>query len=172
LESFQQIFRRARAVSTFLLTQGFFPTNHFFFRKTLLRLELSNQGEKEVALEGGTMTKVISQTTPEVVATKATPQVVKVSRKIVELISELSEVRATYNSAKARVDELRDEVLGVVGKADLTLVHNNIEVARIIESSPVRIDEQFLKENYPEAYEASLKPRPQFTIRSVSRKAK
>lgn len=118
------------------------------------------------------MTKVISQTIPEIVITKATPKVVKVSRKVVELISELSEVRATYNSAKARVDELREEVLGVVGKADLTLVHNNIEVARIIESSPVRIDEQFLKENYPEAYEASLKPRPQFTIRSVSRKAK
>jgi len=117
------------------------------------------------------MTKVISQTTPEVV-TKATPKVVKVSRKLVELISELSEVRATYNSAKARVDELRDEVLGVVGKADLTLVHNNIEVARIVESNPVRLDEQFLKENYPEAYEASLKPRQQFTIRSVTRKAK
>jgi hypothetical protein len=135
------------------------------------KIGLSNQGEKEVALEGGKMTKVISQTTPEVV-TKATPKVVKVSRKLVELISELSEVRATYNSAKARVDELRDEVLGVVGKADLTLVHNNIEVARIVESNPVRLDEQFLKENYPEAYEASLKPRQQFTIRSVTRKAK
>jgi transcriptional regulator len=97
--------------------------------------------------------------------------VVKVSRKVVDLVNELSEVRAVYNASKKRVEELRDEVLEVVGKADLTLVHNNIEVARIIESAPVRLDEQFLKENYPEAYEASLKAKPQYTIRSVTRKA-
>lgn len=108
------------------------------------------------------------------VATKtqtSSKDVVKVSRKVVDLVNELSEVRAVYNASKKRVEELRDEVLGVVGKADLVLVHNNIEVARVIESAPVRLDEQFLKENYPEAYEASLKAKPQFTIRSVTRKA-
>lgn len=108
------------------------------------------------------------------VATKtqtSSKDVVKVSRKVVDLVNELSEVRAVYNASKKRVEELRDEVLGVVGKADLILVHNNIEVARVIESAPVRLDEQFLKENYPEAYEASLKAKPQFTIRSVTRKA-
>jgi hypothetical protein len=114
--------------------------------------------------------KVISPATQEVA--KATPEVVKVSRKVVELISELSEVRAVYNASKKRVEELRDEVLEVVGKADLTLVHNNIEVARVIESAPLRLDEQFLKEHYPEAYQASLKAKPQHTIRSVTRKAK
>ena len=103
--------------------------------------------------------------------TTKTQEVVKVSRKVVDLVNELSEVRAVYNASKKRVEELRDEVLEVVGKADLTLVHNNIEVARIIESAPVRLDEQFLKENYPEAYEASLKAKPQYTIRSVTRKA-
>jgi hypothetical protein len=108
------------------------------------------------------------------VATKtqtSSKDVVKVSRKVVDLVNELSEVRAVYNASKKRVEELRDEVLSVVGKADLVLVHNNIEVARVIESAPVRLDEQFLKENYPEAYEASLKAKPQFTIRSVTRKA-
>ncbi len=117
------------------------------------------------------MAKVVSPATTEV-AIQTTPEVVKVSRKVVELVSELSEVRATYNASKKRVEELRDEVLAVVGKADLTLVHNNIEVARVIESAPLRLDEQFLKENYPEAYEASLKAKPQYTIRSVTRKAK
>ena len=108
------------------------------------------------------------------VATKtqtSSKDAVKVSRRVVDLVNELSEVRAVYNASKKRVEELRDEVLSVVGKADLTLVHNNIEVARVIESAPVRLDEQFLKENYPEAYEASLKAKPQFTIRSVTRKA-
>jgi predicted phage-related endonuclease len=94
---------------------------------------------------------------------------VKVSRQIVELISELSEVRATYNAAKARVEGLRNEVLSQVGKANLTLIHHNIEVARIIESNPVRVDSKFLEENFPEAYEASLKSSQQFTIRSVTR---
>lgn len=116
------------------------------------------------------MTKVVSPAIQEVAQT--TPEVVKVSRKVVELINELSEVRAIYNSAEARVEELRKAIFTQVGKADLTLIHNNIEVARIIESNPERLNEQFLKENYPEAYQASLKPRQQFTIRSVTRKAK
>ncbi len=116
------------------------------------------------------MAKAISPATTEVAQTAS--EVVKVSRKLVELINELSEVRAIASSADARVEELRKAIFTQVGKADLTLVHNNIEVARIIESNPIRLSEQFLKENYPEAYEASLKPRQQFTIRSVTRQAK
>jgi transcriptional regulator len=114
--------------------------------------------------------RAISPATPKVAQT--TPEVVKVSRKFVELINELSEVRAIANSADARVEELRKAIFAEVGKADLTLIHNNIEVARIVESNPIRLNEDFLKENYPEAYEASLKPRQQFTIRSVTRQAK
>ena len=106
-------------------------------------------------------TATSSQTAPE--------GTVKVSRQIVELINELSEVRATYNTAKARVEELRKEVLSQVGKANLTLIHHNIEVARIVESNPVRVDPKFLEENFPEAYEASLTSTQQFTIRSVTR---
>lgn len=110
------------------------------------------------------MTKVISHDAPA--------GVVKVSREIVALINELSEVRAVANSANARVEELRKAIFAEVGKADLTLIHHNIEVARIIESNPERLNEDFLKENFPEAYQASVKPRQQFTIRSVTRKAK
>lgn len=110
------------------------------------------------------MTKVVTQDTPA--------GVVKVSRAIVELISELSEVRAVANSANARVEELRKAIFAEVGKADLTLIHHNIEVARIVESAPMRVNEAFLAEKFPEAYEASRQPRPQFTIRSVTRQAK
>jgi transcriptional regulator len=114
--------------------------------------------------------KAISPATQEVA--KTAPEAVKVSREIVKLVNELSEVRAIANSANARVEVLRKAILTKVGKADLTLIHNNIEVARIIESNPVRLNEEFLQANFPEAYEASLKPRQQFTIRSVTRKAK
>ena len=107
------------------------------------------------------MTKVVTQDAPK--------GVVKISRRVVDLINELSEVRSTYNSAKGQVEELREAILSEVGKADLTLIHHNIEVARVIESNPMRVDEKFLKENFPDAYEASLKPRQQFTIRSVTR---
>lgn len=109
------------------------------------------------------MAKAISLTAPE--------GAVKVSRDVVALINELSEVRAIANSADARVEELRKAIFAKVGKTDQTLIHNNIEVARIVESNPVRLNEEFLKANFPEAYEASLKPRQQFTIRSVTRKA-
>lgn len=128
------------------------------------RIGVTNQGEQEVAQEGGVMTKVITHDTPA--------GVVKVSREIVALINELSEIRAVANSANARVEVLRKAIFAEVGKADLTLIHHNIEVARVIESNPVRLNEEFLQKNFPEAYEASLKPRQQFTIRSVTRKAK
>jgi hypothetical protein len=116
------------------------------------------------------MAKVVSPATQEVATT--TPAVVKVSRKVVELINELSEVRAIANSADARVEELRKAIFAKVGKADQILIHNSIEVARIIESNPERLSEEFLKANFPDAYEASVKPRQQFTIRSVTRQAK
>lgn len=97
--------------------------------------------------------------------------VLKVSRKVVELINELAKVRATYNSAKARVDELRAEVFAVTGKDDLTLIHNNIEVARIKGQTKMVVDTKFLAENYPEIYEACLKPQVQHNISAVTRRA-
>lgn len=110
------------------------------------------------------MTKVVTQDTPA--------GAVKVSRAIVELINELSEVRAVANSANARVEELRKAIFSEVGKADLILIHHNIEVARIVESAPMRVNEAYLAENWSEAYEDSRQPRQQFTIRSVTRQAK
>ena len=108
------------------------------------------------------MTKVITHDTPA--------GVVKVTRKVVVLINELSEVRATYNSAKARVEELRKAIFAVTGRADLTLIHNTIEVARIKEQTKRVVDLEFLKANYPEAYEASLKPQVQHNISTVTRR--
>lgn len=107
------------------------------------------------------MAKVISQDTT---------QGVKVTKAIVALINELAEVRATYNSAKARVEELRKAIFAVVGKADLTLTHHNIEVARITEQTKMVVDTEFLKTHYPEAYQASLKPQVQHTISAVTRR--
>jgi hypothetical protein len=108
------------------------------------------------------MTKVIS---PD------TQQGVKVTKAVVALINELAEVRSTYNSAKARVEELRKAIFAVVGKADQTLIHHNIEVARIKEQTKMVVDIEFLQKNYPEAYEASLKPQTQHNISAVTRRA-
>ena len=109
------------------------------------------------------MTKVVTQDTPV--------GVVKVSRKVVELINELAEVRSTYNLAKAQVEELRKAIFAVTGKEDLTLVHNTIEIARIKEQTKMVVNIKFLQENYPEAYEASLKPQVQHNISTVTRRA-
>jgi len=108
------------------------------------------------------MTKVISHDTQEGV---------KVTKAIVALINELSEVRETYNASKKRVEELRQAVFAIVGKKDQTLIHHNIEVARIKEQTKVVVDIEFLQKNYPEAYEASLKPQTQHNISAVTRRA-
>jgi hypothetical protein len=140
-----------------------FYGNGIHYCSDYARIGTTNQGEKEVAHKGGVMTKVVTQDTPA--------GAVKVSRAIVELINELSEVRAVANSANARVEELRKAIFSEVGKADLTLIHHNIEVARIVESAPMRVNEAYLAENWSEAYEDSRQPRQQFTIRSVTRRA-
>lgn len=108
------------------------------------------------------MTKVISHDTQEGV---------KVTKALVALINELAEVRATYNTAKARVEELRKAVFAVVGKKPQTLIHHSIEVARITEQTKMVVDTDFLRDNYPEAYQASLKPQVQHTISAVTRRA-
>ena len=100
-----------------------------------------------------------------------TQEGVKVTKAIVALINELAEVRSTYNSAKARVEELRQAIFAVVGKADQTLIHHNIEVARIKEQTKMVVDTDFLRDNYPEAYQASLKPQVQHNISAVTRRA-
>ena len=107
------------------------------------------------------MTKVISHDTQEGV---------KVTKALVALINELAEVRATYNSAKARVEELRQAIFAVVGKKHQTLIHHNMEVARVTEQTKMVVDTDFLKKHYPEAYQASLKPQVQHTISAVTRR--
>jgi hypothetical protein len=115
------------------------------------------------------MTKVVSPATQEVAQT--TPKVVKVTKAVVALINELAEVRSTYNTAKARVEELRQAIFTAVGKADLTLIHHSIEVARVKEQTKMVVDTAFLKKHYPEAYEASLAPQTQHNISAVTRRA-
>jgi hypothetical protein len=132
------------------------------------RIGVSNQGETEVALEGGFMTKVISQ------ATQATPapKVVKVTKKFVAMLDELKDVRAIANSANKRVDELRKEIFGVVGEQAQTLIHNGVEVAVIAEQSKEAVNMELLKTKFPEVYEACLETKKQYPIRSVTRQAK
>lgn len=108
------------------------------------------------------MTKVTTQPAPK--------GVVKVTRKVVALLDELKEARATSNSAERRVKELREDLFAEVGKQELTLTHNSIEVARIVREAPMRIDEKLLAEKYPEAYQACLRPQERFVIRAVTRK--
>jgi hypothetical protein len=135
-----------------------------------IRIGVTNQGEQEVALtKGDEVAKAISPATQEVATT--TPEVVKVTKAVVALINELAEVRSAYNSAKARVEELRQAIFAVVGKADLTLIHHNIEVGRVKEQTKMVVDTAFLKKHYPEAYQASLAPQTQHNISAVTRRA-
>lgn len=94
----------------------------------------------------------------------------KVSRKVVELLDELAEFRAMRNQADDKVEELRAEIFAVVGKEVQTLVHHNIEVARITRTEKPRVDTDKLKTDFPEIYELVKVMSESFTIGTVARR--
>jgi hypothetical protein len=102
-------------------------------------------------------------------AVKVMPAV-KVSRKVVELIEDLVEWRATGTEADSRVKELRASVFAVVGKSEQTLTHQNIDVARISRTEKWGVDVEKLKTEFPEIYELVKSPSESFTITAVAKR--
>lgn len=109
------------------------------------------------------MTKVITGQNPE--------GSIKVSRKVVDIIQALAEARAEQESAKARVEELRKAILAEVGEYGdkATLVHHNIEVARITKQVTPRPDLTKLKTEFPEIWESVRYDSVAEVIRAVTR---
>lgn len=106
------------------------------------------------------------------VTTRQTSGDVKVSRKVVNTINELSEARAEYEALKSRIEELRNEVLAEVGEFEdkVTLTHNSIEVARISKQARTYADTQLLRKEFPDIWEAVKYSSEACVIRSVTRK--
>lgn len=94
----------------------------------------------------------------------------KVSRKVVEMIDELVEYRSVRNEADDRVEEIRNAVFAEVGKAEQTLTHHNIDVARITKTEKWLVDVKKLQTEFPEVYELVKTESKSFVITAVAKR--
>lgn len=83
----------------------------------------------------------------------------KVSKRVVELLDELTERRAIYNESKDAIEELRSLIYAEVGKKAQVLTYYNAEVASIVEKATSGgVDLDRLRKEFPDAYLACQKP--------------
>jgi len=94
----------------------------------------------------------------------------KVSKKVVELLAELTEYRAMRTEADDRVEELRQAIFAQVGKQEQSLRHHNLEVGRISRTEKTGVDVKKLKTDFPEIYELVLSKSESFTIGTVAKR--
>ena len=99
-----------------------------------------------------------------------TKQETKVSKKVVELLAELTEYRAMRTEADDRVEELRQLIFAQVGKQEQSLRHQNIEVGRISRTEKTGVDTKKLKTDFPEIYELVLATSESFTIGTIAKR--
>lgn len=91
--------------------------------------------------------------------TKGAVGATKVSKRVVDLLDELTERRAIFNETKDAIEQLREAVYAEVGKTAQVLTYYNAEVGSIVEKkSPAGIDLDKLRKEFPEVYEACQKP--------------
>lgn len=76
----------------------------------------------------------------------------KVSKRVVELLEDLTEWRAVLNEATDRVEELRKQIFAEVGKEEQTLTYYNAEVGRISRQERAGVDTKKLLEDFAEVY--------------------
>jgi predicted phage-related endonuclease len=94
----------------------------------------------------------------------------KVSKKVVDMLAELTEYRAMRTEADDRVEELRQAIFAQVGKQEQSLRHHNLEVGRISKTEKNAVDVKKLKTEFPEIYELVLAKSESFTIGTVAKR--
>ena len=80
----------------------------------------------------------------------------KASGEVVAKIQKLVEVRAELGRLEQLKKELTSEIEEAFGESE-TLVHRNIEVARLSKRSRNTTNEETLKTEFPEVYDATRK---------------
>jgi hypothetical protein len=92
---------------------------------------------------------------------KATAKAVttaKVSAKVVDLVSELTDVRAEIIRLTKVKDQLTETINEIFDESNAdTLTHRNLEVARRVTKMREGTDEKALAELFPEAYSQTRK---------------
>ena len=86
------------------------------------------------------------------------------SIQIASTVKELREVRLQVKNLKKREEELKDTIATYMMESELLIDVDGSRVASFKSSKPIYdLDKKYLKENYPEAYEESLKDKPRYT---------
>jgi predicted phage-related endonuclease len=106
----------------------------------------------------------------EVKSTTLKGTATKISRKVVEMIHELVEVRAIRTEANDKAEELRQAIFAEVGEVAQTLTHHNIDVASITRTEKSLVDVKKLQTEFPEVYELVKRPSESFAINAVAKR--
>lgn len=111
-----------------------------------------------------------TSTKAKATASKVAKEGTKVTRAFVAKLNEFVEVRSLFNLYKRQVDEGRKEIFAEIGEKAQTLIHNGVEVAIITKVTKPHLDQELLKEKFPEAYQACMTTRDEFHIRKATPK--
>lgn len=107
------------------------------------------------------------------VVQETTKGATKVSKRVVDLLEDLTEWRAVLAEATDRVEELRKEIFAEVGKEAQTLTYYNAEVGRISRQERAGVDTKKLQEDFAEVYNLVQKLSVSFPISTpTQRKSK
>ncbi len=99
-----------------------------------------------------------SQMPKEQKATAKAITTAKVSSKVVDLVSELVDVRAEITRLTKLKDEMTNSLNEIFDQTNAdTLIHRNLEVARRITKMREGTDEKALAELFPEVWQATRK---------------
>ena len=86
--------------------------------------------------------------------TTTTENTVKVSRVLVNKVSEMASLRTEIARLEKLANSLRNEVLAEVGTDPVVLIHNNIKVAKVSVVITERPDLDALRSAFPDAWNA------------------
>ncbi len=105
-----------------------------------------------------------TKTDAVVETTKGATGATKVSKRVVELLEDLTEWRAVLAEATDRVEELRNQIFAEVGKEPQTLTYYNAEVGRITRQEREGVDTKKLLADFAEVYDLVKKVSVSFPI--------
>lgn len=86
--------------------------------------------------------------------TTTTENTIKVSKVVVNKVSEIATLRTEIARLEKLANSLRKEVLDEVGSEPIVLIHNNIKVAKISVVITERPDLDALRSAFPDAWNA------------------
>lgn len=125
-------------------------------RRVVVRLPCNRNSKAESPPERlpETLKGVESMAKSATTLTTTTENTIKVSKVVVNKVSEIATLRTEIARLEKLANSLRKEVLDEVGSEPIVLIHNNIKVAKISVVITERPDLDALRSAFPDAWNA------------------